>query len=355
MSQHDRFELPKGIERYLAALSKLYAQEGKRELQEIIVNAQVRVQEEWSYDNWNGGTYGHALFLIIPEALFLGSVATKDELQKQISQDLNKIHNVQNEFIQEVFIEMEVLEDSEWRRDSGLLVAGKRVVLPDATKRLWEEDRFRLFLSHKVEVKKETSELKASVGLLGVSCFVAHEDIHPTKEWQDEIENALVTMDGFVALLTDNFHESDWTDQEVGYALARGVPLIAVRLGRNPYGFIGKFQALSSTWETAPMNIFRILIKQDRMFSAYVHALRACISWENGNKQAEVLPFIDSLSPEQIDELVGAYNETSELHGSWGFRGTRPGPYGPGLVYHLNRLGTRKFRFKTPERIEVVS
>jgi len=42
------FELPKTIERYLAALSKLYAQNGKRELQEIIVNAQTRVHEDWS-------------------------------------------------------------------------------------------------------------------------------------------------------------------------------------------------------------------------------------------------------------------------------------------------------------------
>jgi len=90
-------------------------------------------------------------------------------------------------------------------------------------------------------VKKETAALKERLQLLGVSCFVAHEDIHPGHEWQDEIENALASMDGFAALLTEGFHDSAWTDQEVGYALARGVPMIAVRLGRDPYGFIGKF------------------------------------------------------------------------------------------------------------------
>ena len=70
------FELPRNIERYLAALSKLYAQEGKKELQEVIVNSQVRVHEGWSYDNWNGGTHGHALYLAVPEGLFLSSVNT---------------------------------------------------------------------------------------------------------------------------------------------------------------------------------------------------------------------------------------------------------------------------------------
>lgn len=62
MSEHaSNFELPKNIEHYLAVLSKLYAQDGKRQFQEIIVNAQIRVHEAWSSDNWNGGTYGPGL------------------------------------------------------------------------------------------------------------------------------------------------------------------------------------------------------------------------------------------------------------------------------------------------------
>ena len=90
----NNFELPKNIDRYLAALSKLYAQEGKRPLQKLIVNATSRVHEEWSRDNWNGGTYGHALYLAIPESLFLSSVKQKSEIQTQIREDLNKVHNV---------------------------------------------------------------------------------------------------------------------------------------------------------------------------------------------------------------------------------------------------------------------
>ena len=70
-----QFELPKKIDRYLAAVSKSFGQEGKRQLQEIIVNAQTRVHEEWNGDNWNGGTYGHALYLVIPGSLFLNTRA----------------------------------------------------------------------------------------------------------------------------------------------------------------------------------------------------------------------------------------------------------------------------------------
>ena len=180
MNQHAmKFELPQHIERYLAALSKIYARDGKRSFQEIIVNAQVRVHEAWSSDNWNGGTYGHALFLRLPESLYLNSVDQKESIQDQLKEDLNKTHHFQNEFIEDVFLEMDVAEDNEWRRESGLLISGQRVAPPNATKRIWGDEGFRVFLSHKSEVKKETAALKEGLRLFGISCFVAHEDIHP--------------------------------------------------------------------------------------------------------------------------------------------------------------------------------
>lgn len=355
MSKKGRvFELASNIERYLAALSKLYAQDGKRDLQEIIVNAQVRLHEEWSYDNSDGGVWGHALYLIVPESLFLSSVKQKGKVQNEIKEDINKLHNVRDEFIDAVFIEMDVQDDADWRQESGLLLAGKRDVSTDAAKRIWGDGGFRLFLSHKASAKKETADLRDRIGLFGFAAFVAHEDIHPTKAWQDEIENALASMDGFIALMTQDFHDSDWTDQEVGYALARGVPILAVRLGLDPYGFIGKFQGVSTDWQNAAVDIAKVLVKHDRGFSAYVYALRRCPSWDSANTLAKALPSIEKLSAKQIDELVAAYNETSELRGGWGFNGTGSRAYGPGLVHYLNPHSNRKFKFGVDGLIEVV-
>jgi hypothetical protein len=177
-------------------------------------------------------------------------------------------------------------------------------------------------------------------------------DIHPTKLWQDEIEGALASMDGFVALLTDKFHESDWTDQEVGFAFARGVPIVPVRLGCDPYGFIGKFQALTSSWSKCVLDLVRILIKQDRMFAAYVGALRQCPNLDAGNKLGKVLPAIEHLTQSQVDELVAAFNETGELRGSFAFNGTNPFFYGNGLVSYLNRLGARQFALNSSGSIQ---
>lgn len=355
MNERERkFELPRNIERFLAALSKLYAQDGKRQLQELIVNAQTRVVEGWSIDNWQGGTYGHALYLVVPEALFLSVAKTRTAIQKQIREDLNNIHNVQNEFVEEVFLEIETEDNLDWRADSGLLLAPKRVISPSVTKRIWGEGGYRVFLGHKAEVKKQTAELKERLLLYGVSCFVAHADIRPTKAWQDEIESALSTMDAFVALMTANFHESDWTDQEVGFAIARGVPIISVKLGRDPYGFIGKFQALSCSWEKAPKELVGLLIKQDRMLNAYIRAVRSCSHFDDGNRLAAVLSDIDQLTDDQADALVSAYNENIEVNGSFGFNGSKPHLYGEGLFAHLKRLNGRKYKATPAGEIKVM-
>src|SRR5271157_3871278 len=125
--QKRQYQLPKRIDQYLATLAKLYAQEAEKDKERIIVNARVRMQEEWSYDNWNGGTAGHALYLTIPESLYLNSARRRSDLQDAIKNDLNKVHNSQSEFIEEVFLEMQEVEDQDWRRKSGLLVqAGER-------------------------------------------------------------------------------------------------------------------------------------------------------------------------------------------------------------------------------------
>ena len=167
-----------------------------------------------------------------------------------------------------------------------------------------EKADFRLFLSHKSEAKKETAVLKESLRLFGVSCFVAHEDIEPNKIWQNEIENALGSMNGLAALMTDGFHDSNWTDQEIGFAFARGVPIIAVRLGKDPYGFILSFQGLPGNWDSCAEDIVKLLINNEHMFAAYIEALRKCGSYKSGNLLAKVLPGIERLSSLQIDELV---------------------------------------------------
>ena len=216
-------------------------------------------------------------------------------------------------------------------------------VSAEAIKRIWEDDGYRLFLSHKSEVSKQAAELKKQLKIYGVSAFVAHTNIEPTQQWQDEIESALYSMDALAALMTEDFHESEWTDQEVGFALGRHVPIIPLQLGQEPYGSLARMQALSCNWDNAAEGIVKLLITYEGMFDAYLQAIRDCGIYDNANLLSKILPSIEKLDDDQVAKLVDAYNSNGQVYDSYGFNGDWPYTYGSGLVPHLHRLGSRKY------------
>ncbi len=115
----------------------------------------------------------------------------------------------------------------------------------------WRKGMFRLFVTHLAAHRDFAAKLQEALLNFGVSSFIAHNDIEPTSEWQTQIETALATCDALVALLHQDFHASNWTDQEIGFAMGRGVPAFAVSFGQDPYGFIGRFQAFNGKNKTA--------------------------------------------------------------------------------------------------------
>lgn len=155
--------------------------------------------------------------------------------------------------------------------------------------------------------------------------------------------------------MTEDFHDSFWTDQELGYAFGRGVPIICVRLGRDPYGFIGKFQALSCDWNKVSTEVAKLLIKEPRMVDAFISAVGRCKNWDEGNTLAAVLPAIERITPEQAQALAVTYNENGELRGSFGFNGSKPRLYGEGLPKHLSRLTGRRYEVASGELRQVPS
>ena len=108
----------------------------------------------------------------------------------------------------------------------------------------WKEGFFRLFLSHTKANKQLAGKIRERLLEQGIDAYVAHDMIEPTKEWMDEIENALRTCDATAAVLSEDFVGSQWCDQEIGISIGRRILIIAVRQGADPHGFIGKFQAI---------------------------------------------------------------------------------------------------------------
>lgn len=142
----------------------------------------------------------------------------------------------------------------------------------------WEPGYFRVFLSHLSSFKKQTAALQRALRAYGVSAFVAHVDIEPSREWMREIEAALMSMDAMVAIVMPGFQESRWTDQEVGFAIGRGKLVIPVLREMDPYGFLGKFQGFRAEGKTVGQvarGIFLILGTNERTRGKMVSTLIA--------------------------------------------------------------------------------
>ena len=174
----------------------------------------------------------------------------------------------------------------------------------------WEPFHFKLFLSHISSFKKTTSLLQASLRTYGISAFVAHVDIEPTKEWQDEIEAGLYSMEALAAILMPGFEASKWCDQEVGVAIGRGVLVIPIMRGLNPYGFISKYQGLYAEGKSVAAvaeSIFRVLSTspktRSRMLACLVETTLRAPSSKDAIDKLKHLASLGSVPPAYLEQL----------------------------------------------------
>ncbi len=137
----------------------------------------------------------------------------------------------------------------------------------------------RVFVSHLSLEKQKATRLREALAPYGINAFVAHEDIEPTLEWQVQIERALHSMELFISIHTPGFKDSFWAQQEIGFAIAKGVKIIAVRMGEDPKGFISKHQALSRGEKTAEKLASEIvvLLEKDQRTSARLQQCQLAI------------------------------------------------------------------------------
>lgn len=117
-------------------------------------------------------------------------------------------------------------------------------VTKDDVDAIWIPHKARLFISHRDSHKMVATNLSKKLLGFGISCFVAHESITPNSKWRDELKKGLQTMDALLILLSKDYFSSVWTNQEIGFAISRGVPLFIYSIdGTAPDGFLMDIQA----------------------------------------------------------------------------------------------------------------
>lgn len=314
--------LPAKIPNHLRRLHHYHSTDsGDSQLRLILESARLYVIEEIDFDNYDGGSAGHGIALFLPVEV-LGPVSPK--LQKKLTDDLLKaIREIAGitpgEYISYVHFELDDVNDDMFKASKSVLAASRAIV---GTSGIWQPDMVRVFISHRDNCKSSARELADALEAFGFTCFVAHDTITPMTQWRLEIEKGLVSMDVMLVYLTDDFHDSNWTNQEVGFALGSDKPLVMLKLGKkDPEGFIGHIQALKGDIDNPSgfaSNLAKILAdatrSKDRVQTAIVSTFANSPDWsETTRRFNQMKAVVQKLSEKELQIIVDAFRVNDQL------------------------------------------
>ena len=216
-----------------------------------------------------------------------------------------------------------LLQLQSYLRPTAVEAAGPQPEAFDDPANPWSGIGFRLFLSHISRYAEQAGALRAELAKRSVDAFVAHDAINATEEWEDVIRYALRSCDACLALLTPGFRESDWTDQEVGFCLARNLLVIPLEFGQTPYGFLARVQALpvkkGQSQADISLAVFELLARKpesrDAMARALVQRWANTTSWGDARENYGFLKMIppEAWNQQLVNEVWNARDRVHDL------------------------------------------
>lgn len=247
--------------------------------------------------------------------------AELDLILRQFNQPTSDLWNGQREQYGYALEMLDRISNQDLVELHGYLVGQQDGAHLGITSGPWHEGYLRLFLSHVSAKKTEVALVKDELLGYGIDGFVAHTDIEPTREWQTVIEVALATCDALAAFLHEGFHESDWTDQEVGLALARRALIVPLIFDLPPYGFMGRYQGEGCA-DKQPVDIasglFNILLGdaalRSKLEDGLITALCDSESFNQANERARrVSANVQNWTPDRVEKLRRAKESNVDI------------------------------------------
>ncbi len=324
MSAGTKFYMPSKIASYLKRLLQEYRTQKYDLYVEIINSARVLVVQDVERESWNGDSYGHDVKFFLPlETIAKFNVQADGEMADKLRADLNACsRSVRNEYVSGVFFEVADQEDPEFQR--AIAVIDVPQINADELP-FWKKGHIRLFISHRDKDKQWAHFLANELEAFGISAFVAHDTISPGTAWEQEIIRGLETMEVMLAFITDDF-DSPWTNQEIGFALGRQIPIIPLKLeNKNPSGLIASIQALRACLERpvdAAPAIYKMLRdkldKADRLQGSLIAAFCEAPNFDETRYRFDRMEKgVDALSGKELILIRKAFEENDQIYNAY--------------------------------------
>lgn len=182
-----------------------------------------------------------------------------------------------------------------------------------------------IFLSHSINDKQIAGKIKKKLDHFGVDIFLAHEDIEGGTDWKPKLYSEIKNCEIFIVLLSKNYHEANFTDQELGMALAYEKPVIPISIdGTMPYGFMEKYQCMKCDPEITNENIEKLMglvmnfsDTGKEFIDLLIEKLSNAGSFEDATFWSRKLVSYSKFTKSQINNIAEAYIKNNQIYGSF--------------------------------------
>ena len=318
-----RYILPSKIPVYLRRLKSQYKRDGRTILEDVVSGSYFRVSDDPIVEGYGVEIYEHEVNGFVPfDLLTRIDIAEQKQLEEELCRDFNTLcRAIPDERVSTINL-LDEAEDTDASRDARYRLHqranGGRIPT------LWKGNGLRLFVSHRDRKKVLAHEIGDALEEYGIVSFVAHDNIAPMSEWRNEIIKALESAEAMLVLLTKDFAQSDWTNQEIGFALCREIPIVSVSVdGSVPPGFLGDRQAarFDRVSNELVKELYDLITNavgaEDRMRESLVRAFVESNDFRDTRDRFDRLKLVArELTDEEERVLVDGYNQNSQLNQS---------------------------------------
>lgn len=181
-----------------------------------------------------------------------------------------------------------------------------------------------VFLSYQTKDKLIAGKVAAFFESIGIKTFLAHENIKVTQKWEEAILDNLSKMDIFVAIVSNNYCDSDYCLQESGVAMLRANDITIAPLsldGTVPPGFMSHIQAAKIDDKTIDRSVLFSIIANHDIGVAIDHLidrLSESKSYAEAERRFEMLsPYLAQADKAQIIKILKAAASNSQIWACW--------------------------------------
>lgn len=307
---------PLEVESTLAAVAHALLRKGRTSDASLLASASINL-EVTGYDNWDGGTTIWEFGIEVPYPDFLA-------LEEEHRSDIEKfIGDAISPFLPETghWVHAKIrpgrFEDPNWRANVSRPL-GERSARQTPKQSSYETENYA-FISYQTSDKYVAGRVQRLLAEVGISSFLAHEDIEVSTIWREKILEEIGRADLFISLLSSNYFASDWCMQESGIAAFRNMTALHLSLdGSIPKGFSANVQAAKVDPETVSiLELIPGIVSSN--FSLGIRILINIVGRSKSFRGAEsnfrlILPYVDRMKESQIKLLLEKSAANEQVH-----------------------------------------